>query len=107
MKQLCSSGKVNGWSRWWKRTVDLPSDWRAMAREGTRIRERANMTWNRPSNQLETGWERNRNGERGRGDGGGGPEEGVLEERFRRSRFSLGDGITFAVIGGRHECLRP
>lgn len=63
--------------------------------------------WNRPSNQLETGWERNRNGERGRGDGGGGPEEGVLEERFRRSRFSLGDGITFAVIGGRHECLRP
>lgn len=52
MKQLCSSGKVNGWSRWWKRTVDLPSDWRAMAREGTRIRERANMTGTDPPINL-------------------------------------------------------
>lgn len=80
-KQLPYPSGVNGMVRvvnW--RTVNLPSDWRAMARLGTRRRERASMTKSRPP--IDDRWigkgGRLREKEGGGGEGrctGGGADE--------------------------------
>lgn len=89
-KRLPYPSGLNGmvWVPNW-RTVNLPSDWRAMARLGTRRRERASMTKSRPP--IDDRWI----GEEGREEAGeGGCAQEVLPMRLevklklRRSGFS-------------------